>query len=153
MPDDKSSNEPKSLAKRDEEAEVVQLSDALANLPEEQRVELQSKLAEGLIEANTKAAIAGTEARSLKENLHTVTDAAIEATKSGSSVTLSHVQETEGFKSGGGARTEILTGDTERVKSGQLTKTQTGEKDWTPYYIIGGIVAITFIGIAIANSL
>lgn len=153
MSNDKGSDESSSLAKRQNDAEVVHLDDALAGLPEAQRVELQTKLAEGLIEANTKAAIAGTEARALKENLATVADAAIETANAGASVTLSHVQETEGFKSGGGARTEIIAGNTERADSGQLTKTQTGERDWTPYYIFVGIAAAVLVAIAVANNL
>ena len=34
-------------------------------------------------------------------------------------------------------------GNTERAESGKLTKTQSGEKDWTPYYVIGGIICYT----------
>ncbi len=153
MSNDKSSDESSSLVKRQNDTEVIRLADVLNDLPEDQKVALQVKLTEGLIEANTKAAVAGTEARALKENLRTVSDAAIETANAGASVTLSHVQETEGFKSSGGARTEMIAGNTERAESGKLTKTQSGEKDWTPFYIFGGLAAAVLVAIAIANNL
>jgi len=36
-------------------------------------------------------------------------------------------------------------GNTEEAQSGKLSKSQTGEKDWTPYYIFGGILALIII--------
>ena len=131
----------------DSQTGIVPLGEAMTNLPEEQRVELQAELAKGLIEANTAAAKAGTEARSLKENLATVAGTSREATEAGSAVTVSHVQETDS------SRTEVIMGNTERAESGKLTKSQSGEKDWNPYYIIGGIVAAALVAIAVANNL
>ena len=29
----------------------------------------------------------------------------------------------------------------QRGQTGKLTKSQTGERNWTPYYIIGGLIA------------
>ena len=72
----------------------------LSELPEEERVQLHKLFVEGLIEANTRAAKLGAEAKSLKENLRTTTDTAREAAQSGAAVTVSHVQETESVLSG-----------------------------------------------------
>jgi hypothetical protein len=48
-------------------------------------------------------------------------------------------------------RTEILMGNTDKARGGVLSKSQTGERDWTPYYIIAGLVAIVLIAFLFAG--
>jgi hypothetical protein len=42
-------------------------------------------------------------------------------------------------------------GNTETAGKGRLTKSQTGENNWTPYYIFAAIAAVVLIAIAIAS--
>jgi hypothetical protein len=60
-------------------------------------------------------------------------------------VTVTHTQTT---KIG---RTEIKMGNTEEAKSGRLTSSQTGDRNWTPYYIFAGIVAVVLIAFLFAG--
>ena len=39
-------------------------------------------------------------------------------------------------------RTEVIMGNTETAAKGKLSKSQTGEFNWTPVYLIGGVIAI-----------
>jgi hypothetical protein len=42
-------------------------------------------------------------------------------------------------------------GNTDAAKTGKLTRSQTGERDWTPIYVIAGIVAVVVIALAFAK--
>jgi len=119
----------------------------LSSLPESQRNALVRQFAEGQIEVAKKAAELQVDVKSLEHWLGAMSDQTQEMTKSGTDVTIAQTQESSM------GRTEILIGNTERAKSGKFSKTQTGEKDWTPYYILGGLIAVTLIGVAIANGL
>jgi hypothetical protein len=81
----------------------------------------------------------------LKTTLETLANTTKEVSESGNSVTVSHTQTT---KIG---RTEIKMGNTDEARSGKLSKTQTGERDWTPYYVIAGIVAVVLIAFLFAG--
>jgi len=81
----------------------------------------------------------------VKSTLDILTNTTKEVSESGNSVTVSHTQTT---KIG---RTEIKMGNTEEAKSGKLSKTQTGEKDWNPYYIFAGIAALVLIAFLFAG--
>ena len=62
-----------------------------------------------------------------------------DASEGGNAVTITHSQTTKV------GRTEIIMGNTERAQSGKLSKSQSGETNWTPYYIFGGILALVII--------
>ena len=68
-----------------------------------------------------------------------MSDTTREISDRGDAVTITHTQTTKV------GRTEIMMGNTEQAQSGKLSKSQTGEKDWTPYYIFGGILALVII--------
>jgi hypothetical protein len=80
----------------------------------------------------------------LKTTLDTLANTTKEVSESGNAVTVSH---TTTNKVG---RTEIKMGNTDEARSGKLSKTQTGERDWTPYYVIAGIVAVVLIAFVFA---
>jgi hypothetical protein len=75
----------------------------------------------------------------LKATLDNLASTTKDVSESGNAVTVSHTQTT---KIG---RTEIKMGNTDEARSGKLSKTQTGERDWNPYYIFAGIGAIVLI--------
>ena len=55
------------------------------------------------------------------------------------SVTMSHTQETSVGK------TEVIMGNTAQAASGKLTRTMAGERNMTPYYIIGGAIVLLIL--------
>jgi len=119
----------------------------LSAIPEERRGALVEDMARGVIAANTRAAEAAVDTEALRRNLGSLADVAREATEEGTAVTAHHTQKTS---SGG---TEVTIGNTDRAREGRLPKSLSGEQDWRPYYIIGGIVALALVGIAIANNI
>jgi hypothetical protein len=114
-------------------------------LPDAQRNALMEDYARGTIDIAKRAHELGVDVGALKSTLDILSNATKEVSESGNSVTVSHTQTT---KIG---RTEIKMGNTEEAKSGKLSKTQTGEKDWNPYYIFGGIVALVLIAFLFAG--
>ncbi|MCK4816512.1 hypothetical protein KA005_12155 [bacterium] len=111
----------------------------LSWLPENERKALLLDYAKGMIDISKKAQELHIDAAVLKKTLDDLADATIEVSESGNAVTITHTQSTIV------GRTEVMMGNTEQAQSGKLSKSQTGVKDWTPYYIIAGIFAIIII--------
>ena len=133
-------------------SEVIETAGAtteidMSGLPPEEAAELRKQWIEKRIDLAEQAHSAELDVRSLGANLGTLTDSASQASEQNISTTISHSQTTKN------SRTEVMIGNTERAAQGKLSKSVTGETDWKPYYIIGGIVAVSLIGIALANSL
>jgi hypothetical protein len=114
-------------------------------LPDAQRNALMEDYAKGTIDIAKRAHELGVDVGALKSTLDILSNTTKEVSESGNSVTVSHTQTT---KIG---RTEIKMGNTEEAKSGKLSKTQTGEKDWNPYYIFAGIAALVLIAFLFAG--
>lgn len=108
----------------------------LSFLPEEERKALLTDHAKGMIDLGKKAQELHIDAAVLKRTLGDLTETAIEGAVNGNSVTISHTQTTSV------GRTEVLMGNTDQAHRGKLTRSQTGEKDFTPYYIFGAIIAL-----------
>jgi hypothetical protein len=81
----------------------------------------------------------------LKATLDQLAGTTRDVSESGNAVTISHAQTT---KIG---RTEIKMGNTEEARSGRMSKSQTGERDWTPFYVFGGIAAVVLIAFLFAG--
>jgi len=111
----------------------------LSFLPEKKQQEIIAEYAKGQMDIQKKAQELHMDANILKKNLDDFTDTAKSATENESSVTISHTQ-TNSL-----GRTEVIIGNTEQAGKGKLSKSQTGEKDFTPYYIFGGILALVLI--------
>jgi hypothetical protein len=111
----------------------------LSFLPEEQRSALMVSYAQGVLDVAKKAHELHVDVNVLKATLDNLANTTREVSESGNAVTVSHTQTT---KIG---RTEIKMGNTEEAKTGRLSRTQTGERDWTPYYIFGGLIALVLI--------
>lgn len=111
----------------------------LSWLPENERKALLIDYTKGIMDISKKAQELHVDAAVLKKTLDDFSDTTREVSDSGNAVTITHSQTTKV------GRTEIIMGNTEEAQSGKLSKSQTGEKDWTPYYIFGGILALIII--------
>lgn len=111
----------------------------LSWLPENERKALLLDYAKGMIDISKKAQELHIDAAVLKKTLDDLADTTIEVSESGNAVTITHTQTTKV------GRTEVMMGNTEQAQSGKLSKSQTGVKDWTPYYIFAGILALIII--------
>jgi len=117
----------------------------LSYLPEDERTSLMRDYARGMLDLNTKAQELHMDIGALEASLRKMTETTKEVAEDGGSVTISHTQTSAV------GRTEVIMGNTDRAKSGKLTKSQTGERDWTPYYVLGALAAAVLIAIAVAN--
>jgi len=111
----------------------------LSWLPEDERKSLLIDHAKGMLDLNKKAQELHIDAAALKSTLDDLSKTTKEVSEGGDAVTITHTQTTNI------GRTEIMMGNTEKAQSGKFTKSQTGEKDWTPYYIFGGMLALILI--------
>ena len=111
----------------------------LSWLPENERKALLLDYSKGMIDINKRAQELHVDAAVLKKTMGDLADTTIQVSESGNAVTITHTQTTKV------GRTEVMMGNTEQAQSGKLSKSQTGVKDWTPYYIFGGILALIII--------
>lgn len=114
-------------------------------LPEAERSALMADYAKGVIDVAKKAHELHVDVAVLKSTLDQLSSTTKDVSDSGNAVTVTHTQTT---KIG---RTEIKMGNTEEARSGKLTSSQMGERNWTPFYIFGGIVAIVLIAFLFAG--
>ena len=117
----------------------------LSSLTDEERAALVKDYARGVIEIDKKARELQVDGSSLKFTLDTLAGTAKQVSESGNAVTMTHSQTTKV------GRTEIKIGNTEEAKTGKMTSSQTGETNWTPYYIIGGLIALVLIAFLFAG--
>ena len=117
----------------------------LSGIPEEERTALISRHAEGLLDIRKKAAELGVDAMALENVLRAASDTVRSATEQGTHATVSHTQTSSI------GRTEVIMGNTDRARAGKLSKSQSGETDWTPIYVIIGIVAAIIIVMIVAG--
>lgn len=117
----------------------------LSFLPDHQREALMHDYARGVVNIAQRAHELQVDVNVLKSTLDNLAATTKQVSDSGNSITVSHTQTTTA------GRTEIKMGNTEEAKSGKLTRTQTGERDWTPFYIFAGIAAIVLIAIVMAK--
>lgn len=114
-------------------------------LPETERKALLADYTKGILDISRKAQELHVDSAALKKTLDDLSVTTKEVSESGNAVTISHTQTTSV------GRTEVIMGNTQQAQSGKLSKSQTGEKDWTPYYIFGGILALILI-VALMNG-
>lgn len=117
----------------------------LSWLSEEERLELMREHAKGMIDITHKAQEMHVDSAALKKTLDDLSNTTRDASESGSAVTISHTQTTSI------GRTEVIMGNTEKAKKGRLSKSQTGETDWTPYFIGAAVVAIIVIALIMSG--
>ena len=117
----------------------------LSSLPEEEQRALMSVHARGIIDINKKSNELHVESENLKTNLGNIADNLGQMSEKGLSGTTTYTQNVQG------GRIEMIAGNTDKAKEGKLSRSQTGEKDWTPYYIFAGLVALVLIAIVLAG--
>ena len=117
----------------------------LSHLSEQERKALLIDYSRGMLDVGRKASELNVDVMTLRNTLDTFSQTARRAQDEGTSVTITHTQTTAI------GRTEISMGNTDAAKTGRLTRSQTGERDWTPIYIIAGIVAVVVIALAFAK--
>ena len=117
----------------------------LSLLPESERNALMQEHTRGMLDLHRKATEMHVDVAALSAALGTVSGTTLQAAKDGNSVTASHTQTTSI------GRTEVIMGNTDAARVGKLTKSQTGEFNWTPIYVIVGIIALVMIASALAK--
>lgn len=110
----------------------------LSWLPENERKAILTEYMRGVLDVSKKAQDLHVDVGVLKSTLQTLASTRTVA-DDGNSVTISHTQTSSV------GRTEIIMGNTDRAQSGKLSRSQTGASEWTPYYIIGAIIALVII--------
>lgn len=108
-------------------------------LSEEERKAMLMEHTKGMLDISKKAQELHVDSASLKKTLEDLSESTREVAESDNAVTITHTQTTSI------GRTEVIMGNTEQAQSGKLSKSQSGEKDWTPYYIFGGLIALIII--------
>ena len=117
----------------------------LSHMSEQERKTLLMDYTRGMLDVGRRANDLNVDVVTLRNTLDTFSQNARRAQDEGTSVTITHTQTTAI------GRTEISMGNTAAAKTGKLTRSQTGERDWTPIYIIAGIVAVVVIALAFAK--
>jgi len=116
----------------------------LSWLPENERKALLLDYAKGMIDISKRAQELHVDAGYLKKTIDDLADTTIQVSESGNAVTITQTLTTKA------GRTEVMMGNTEQAQSGKLSKSQTGVKNWAPYYIFAGILALIII-VALMN--
>ena len=132
-------NQDKNITKTSGNVPTDKLAMTMRITDENERKALLIDYTKGIMDISKKAQELHVDAAVLKKTLDDFSDTTREVSDSGNAVTITHSQTTKV------GRTEVIMGNTEEAQSGKLSKSQTGEKDWTPYYIFGGILALIII--------
>lgn len=111
----------------------------LSFLPEAQRAQLLAEYSRGMLDLSKKAQELHIDVAALRSSLDTLSHTVKETGREGNSITASHTVTSSA------GRTEVIMGNTERAATGKLSASQTGEFNWTPVYIIIGIIAAVLI--------
>ena len=117
----------------------------LSWLPEDERRALLAEYTGGMLDISRRAQELHVEVTVLDATLQKLAGTTKQVSEQGDSITLTHTQTSSV------GRTEVMMGNTERAQSGKLTKSQTGEKDWTPFYVIGALIAAVLIVATVAG--
>ena len=118
----------------------------ISGLDDEAKQQLQVKASEAAIDLKKKAQEANIDVQGTKVNLDNLNDTVKDATREGTSITVTHTQTTSV------GRTEVVMGNTERAASGKISRSGSGLDDNTTKMLIGaGIIAI-IVAMIIANG-
>lgn len=111
----------------------------LSWMSDEQRSAILGDYTRGMLDIERKARELHVNVAALKATLTTLAETTKEVAEAGNAATISHTQSTPI------GRTEIIMGNTTQAQTGKLTKSQRGERDWTPYYVFGGLVTVVIV--------
>jgi uncharacterized Fe-S cluster-containing radical SAM superfamily enzyme len=148
---DKNSDEAsRDIVELKEAKQVIDISKTdildISGLDDEAKQQLQVKASEAAIDLKKKAQEANIDVQGTKVNLDNLNDTVKDATREGTSITVTHTQTTSV------GRTEVVMGNTERAASGKISRSGSGLDDNTTKMLIGaGIIAI-IVAMIIANG-
>ena len=111
----------------------------LSWMPEDERRALVTEYTKGILDVTRRANNLGVEVSVLRNTLGALAETANKMSLAGDAVTITHVQTTQV------GRTEVMMGNTEAATKGKLTRSQTGEFNWAPVYVIVGTIALVVI--------
>jgi hypothetical protein len=111
----------------------------LSSFTEDQRTALLADYTRGVLDVARKAHELQVDVATLDKLLESLAATTKEVAATGNSVTVTHTQATSV------GRTEVLIGNTKLARRGRLSRSQKGERDLTPYYVIGGLVAVVLV--------
>lgn len=118
----------------------------LSWLPESERKALLVDYTKGMLDLGKKAQELNIDSVALQRTLDDLTTTTRQASADGNAVTITHTQSTSV------GRTEVIMGNTQSAHKGKLSKSQTGEKDWTPFYVFGAIIAIVLVAASVSGG-
>lgn len=111
----------------------------LSSLSEIQRNALLADYNKGLLDVSKKAHELKVDVEALRATLGSLAITTRDLAQDNTSVTITHTQTTSL------GRTEIIMGNTDQAKTGKFSRSQSGDRDMTPYYVAGGLVALVAI--------
>jgi hypothetical protein len=114
----------------------------LEGLPEETKIELRKKYAEGLLALQETAIESGIDTQAIDKRMGDIANNVVQATadQTAATVTGSYTDKL--------GRTEVIMGNTETAQKGKLTSSQKGQSDKTLLYvaiIVGAIILLAAI--------
>ena len=116
----------------------------MSALTKEQQSSIVLDYQRGLIDVKLRAATLGVDVAALGKTLRDLVENTVAVSESeGSSVTITHTSDTAL------GRTEVIIGNTEQAHRGKLTKSQGGDRDWTPLYVMGGLILVGIVLLAV----
>ena len=111
----------------------------LSGIPEAERSKMLAAYTNKVLDISAMAQKMSVDVDALRATLGSLAMTTNEAAEAGNAITITHTQDTSI------GRTEIIMGNTDQAKIGKLSRSQSGEKDWTPYYIGAGLIALVLI--------
>jgi hypothetical protein len=118
----------------------------LSGIGEKERAELLALYNSKKLDLSIKAIEMGVDIDALRSTMNALGNTTNDVAQAGNSVTVTHTQETSI------GRTEIIMGNTEQAATGKLSKSQSGGRDLTPYYVIGGLIALVAVAALIGGG-
>ncbi len=111
-----------------------------AMLSTEQKDAILMEYARGTLDVNKKANQMHVDVNAFRTALDVMSAKTREVSaQDGVSVQFQHTQESSFGK------TEVIMGNTAQAATGKLTRTMANDRNYTPFYVIGGIVALLIL--------
>lgn len=116
----------------------------LDGLPEETKIELRRKHAEGMLDLEKKALESGIDTANIRVRMEDMNDTVNKADPDTSVTTSFSTTDKVG-------RTEVIIGNTDKAKKGKLDRSQKGESDKTLLYVGIAVGAVILLAIILGN--
>lgn len=116
----------------------------LEGLPEETKVELRKKHAEGMLDLEKKALESGIDSATIRQRMGDMNDTVNKADPDAAVTVTGSYNDKLG-------RTEVIMGNTDKARKGKLDRSQKGESDNTLLYVSIVVGAIILLAIILGN--